>query len=215
MEVRPARREEHAAVGELLAGVYEAEGWGSGDYLDVLRDVAGRARTSEVLVALDGGRLAGSVTVALHGGPVAEQAGPGEAVVRMLVTDPAARGRGTGTALVQACLDAARAAGCTRVLLSTQAGMRAAHRIYERFGFVRTPESDWEPEPGLTLLTYALDLMPTWCDVCGEPGEHQACAARRDLEPPRYCSACRRRMVVQVTPTGWTARCVEHGTRSG
>jgi hypothetical protein len=31
------------------------------------------------------------------------------------------------------------------------------------------------------------------------------------LEPPRYCSGCRRRMVVQVTPTGWTAKCVEHG----
>jgi len=33
----------------------------------------------------------------------------------------------------------------------------------------------------------------------------------RELEPPRYCTHCRRRMVVQVTPVGWTARCVEHG----
>ena len=30
-----------------------------------------------------------------------------------------------------------------------------------------------------------------------------------------YCSRCRRRMVVQVLPTGWTARCSEHGTRTG
>jgi hypothetical protein len=32
------------------------------------------------------------------------------------------------------------------------------------------------------------------------------------LEPPRFCTVCGRRMVVQVTPAGWTARCVEHGT---
>ena len=32
-------------------------------------------------------------------------------------------------------------------------------------------------------------------------------ARRAALEPPRYCAQCRRRMVVQVTPLGWTARC--------
>jgi hypothetical protein len=36
----------------------------------------------------------------------------------------------------------------------------------------------------------------------------------RYLEPPRYCGFCRRRLVVQVTPRGWTARCVEHGVSS-
>lgn len=214
IELRPARPAEYAAVGALLARVYEDEGWGSGDYLDVLRDVAGRTGASDVLVALAGDRLVGSVTVATRGGRYAELASPGEAVVRMLVTDPQARGRGIGTALVQACLDAARRDGCTRVRLSSNAGMAAAHRIYRRLGFTRTPGDDWEPEPGLTLLTYALDL-PAYCDACGEPGTHPSCEARRALEPPRYCPRCRRRMVVQVTPTGWTARCVEHGTTAG
>jgi len=52
-----------------------------------------------------------------------------------------------------------------------------------------------------------------FCDRCGEPaaGGHERCAVARDLEPPRYCPACRRRLVVQVVPTGWTARCAEHG----
>ena len=56
-----------------------------------------------------------------------------------------------------------------------------------------------------------------YCDQCGQPradGEHVRCDAARELEPPRYCADCRRRMVVQVTPTGWTARGVEHGTTS-
>ncbi|MGW0657636.1 biotin synthase auxiliary protein BsaP [Streptodolium elevatio] len=57
-----------------------------------------------------------------------------------------------------------------------------------------------------------------YCDQCGEAAAaagHEGCARRRELEPPRYCGDCRRRMVVQVTPRGWTAKCVEHGTRTG
>jgi hypothetical protein len=56
-----------------------------------------------------------------------------------------------------------------------------------------------------------------WCDQCGgaASGDHRGCADRRHLEPPRYCAVCRRRMVVQVLPRGWSARCVQHGTRTG
>ncbi|MXP21168.1 hypothetical protein GIY30_07345 [Gordonia sp. HNM0687] len=37
-------------------------------------------------------------------------------------------------------------------------------------------------------------------------------AARLGLEPPRFCGQCGRRMVVQVRPDGWSARCSRHGT---
>jgi hypothetical protein len=48
-----------------------------------------------------------------------------------------------------------------RVLrLSTQRQMAAAGRLYLRLGFVRTPELDWTPEPGVDLVTYALELTP-------------------------------------------------------
>lgn len=33
-----------------------------------------------------------------------------------------------------------------------------------------------------------------------------------DLEPPRYCVHCKRRMKVQVTPGRWSATCSVHGT---
>jgi hypothetical protein len=36
-------------------------------------------------------------------------------------------------------------------------------------------------------------------------------AARLGLEPPRFCAECGRRMVVQVRPDGWWARCSRHG----
>lgn len=36
-------------------------------------------------------------------------------------------------------------------------------------------------------------------------------AARLGLEPPRFCAACGRRMMVQVRPDGWWAQCSRHG----
>jgi hypothetical protein len=60
-----------------------------------------------------------------------------------------------------------------------------------------------------------------YCGRCGRsaedhvPAERDACERALALEPPRYCGQCRRRMVVQITPTGWDARCSEHGVLTG
>ena len=159
MEIRPARPDEYEAIGELTARVYVEGGFVRPDspYLTTLRDAARRGREAELLVAEEDGALLGSVTFAPGGSPYAETASPGEAGFRMLVVDPAARGRGVGEALVRACLDRARATGAQLLRLSTQPDMQAAHRLYRRLGFVRTPDLDWEPMPGVTLVTYALE----------------------------------------------------------
>lgn len=213
LEVRHALPSEYAEVGDLVAGTYLHDGYVGEEYAATLRDVAGRAPTTTVLAALLDGCIVGSATLALSGSPYAEETPEGTAVIRMVATATAARGQGVGTALMQECLAQAHEAGCTVVHLSTQPTMAAAHRMYERLGFTRTPERDWEPVPGLTLLTYVLPLA--YCGQCGERGTHPECRRRAELDPPRYCTACRRRMVVQVHPTGWSARCVEHGTLSG
>ncbi|MGH3717023.1 MAG: hypothetical protein ACRDT4_26720 [Micromonosporaceae bacterium] len=59
-------------------------------------------------------------------------------------------------------------------------------------------------------------MDPRWCDRCGGAltEDHSGCTRARDLEPPRFCPYCRRRMKVQVLPVGWHATCVEHGSRS-
>jgi SAM-dependent methyltransferase len=59
--------------------------------------------------------------------------------------------------------------------------------------------------------------QPQWCDRCGgslHEGDHTVCRRARALEPPRFCSYCRRRMKVQVLPVGWRAQCVAHGELS-
>jgi len=48
---------------------------------------------------------------------------------------PAARGRGVGKALIQRCLDAARAAGYARVYLETTEELTQAIPLYEKLGF--------------------------------------------------------------------------------
>lgn len=56
-----------------------------------------------------------------------------------------------------------------------------------------------------------------YCVHCGQDAaaDHDDCLRTMEWEPPRYCPYCARRMVVQVTPAGWSARCVEHGVRQG
>ncbi|MEV7868062.1 GNAT family N-acetyltransferase [Streptomyces sp. NPDC088124] len=165
--IREAEPREYQRLGDLTAQAYLADGLleldAEDSYLLTLRDVARRAAASEVLVAVDAdGTLLGGVTFVPGSGPWADIAGPGESEFRMLAVDRSARGLGVGQALVDACVARARAReGCVRIVLSTQRSMRAAHRIYERMGFVRTPERDWEPYAGPTLITYALGLQPS------------------------------------------------------
>ncbi len=67
--------------------------------------------------------------------------GDGTGEVKSMRTDPAARGRGTGQAILDHIVGHARAAGLTGLLLETGTGTMfdAAHRLYARNGFVPCP----------------------------------------------------------------------------
>ncbi|MFB8773366.1 GNAT family N-acetyltransferase [Streptomyces broussonetiae] len=168
IRIRPIDPTEHTTLGEITANAYLHDGlldFGESDaYLHELRDVTKRAASAEVLVATAGDRVLGGVTFVPAPGPMSDIARPGEAEMRMLAVAKEARGRGAGEALVRACVDRARARatdGCTGIVLSTQRTMHSAHRVYERLGFTRTPDRDWNPLPELddiTLLTYKLTL---------------------------------------------------------
>lgn len=75
----------------------------------------------------------------LGGGGIAPLAG-GDADIcelRKMYFLPEARGLGAGSAMMQHCLQAARASGFVRCYLETLTGMDAAMRLYERSGFLR------------------------------------------------------------------------------
>ena len=157
--VRRARPGDLAAVGALTVAAYAPFTRGPDDpYVARLADAAARDRDAELWVAAHGDEVVGTVTTCPPGSPWREIAGDGEAEFRMLAVDPAAHGRGTGRRLVAHVVDRARRAGDRRVVLSTTPGMAAAHRLYERLGFVRVPARDWAPLPDVPLLAYVLDL---------------------------------------------------------
>lgn len=159
VRIRPAQPTDDAVLADITARAYLDGGHlpdDSDPYLDDLRDVAVRREQASVLVAEIDGTVVGSVTVAGPGSPLAEYGRPGEQEIRMLSVDPAAAGRGVGSALLQAALDHGRAAGADRIVLHTLDSMKAAHRLYERVGFVREPELDDEPVPGVLLRAYAM-----------------------------------------------------------
>lgn len=158
--VRPANPDEYPAIAELTVDAYRTDGQlDENRYAETLADVAGRAEVGEVLVAVDeSGTVVGSVTFVLAGTRYAEVSGPGEAEFRMLAVAPSAWGRGVGVELAKACVRRARDVGANAVVICTRDFATTAHSIYERLGFVRVPDRDWAPMPGVNLLVLRLSL---------------------------------------------------------
>lgn len=130
--------------------------------------MAALAESGRILVAEDpAGEIAGAVAyVAPHSGPRADFFAPEWPVVRMLVVDPAARGRGVGRRLTEACIDLARRDGAAAIALHTSPAMEVALALYLRMGFRlerRVPDRF-----GVPYAVYLKTLERTNQGGCGE-----------------------------------------------
>jgi ribosomal protein S18 acetylase RimI-like enzyme len=153
--VRDASPDELALIGDLRVAAYQADELLSetSQYTPMLRAL-GTDGNGEVLAAVDGGQIAGTVMLQFwpHAGNVVR--GPGEAEIRALAVSPAARGKGIGGALLTAVTDLAVRRGVRHLVLFTQPEMIVAQRMYTKIGFCRLPDRDWSPVPGLDLLAF-------------------------------------------------------------
>lgn len=158
--IRRALPQDLADAGRITVDAFVGGGYTrpDGDYVALLRDAERRSREADLLVAV-GARdqqVLGCVTFAVGGTEWADIATPEEGEIRMLATAAAARGRGVGESLVRASIARSRELGLAGMAFSTQPTMTTAHRVYERVGFVRSPERDWSPIPGMKLMVYTM-----------------------------------------------------------
>ncbi|MGC4175126.1 GNAT family N-acetyltransferase [Demequina sp.] len=134
-------------------------------YIPALRDAHARAEKAILLAMADGdrgeGSIVGTLTVVPPGSPFIERAGEGEYELRMLAVSPMERGRGIGAELTLAGVQLAKQSGARGIVLSTMESMHAAHRLYERLGFVRREDLDWvvqdNPDGSVTPVDHAPD----------------------------------------------------------
>ena len=121
--------------GEVYA---EQFGWDTSFEAMVAEVVADYAGSSDARargwVADDDGRRVGCILCV----PLPED--PRIAQLRTLLVTPDGRGLGAGTALVDACVSFARAAGYEAMTLFTAANLGSARRIYQAAGFELTDE---------------------------------------------------------------------------
>lgn len=162
MEIQEVGPSQYEAAGSVTAGAY-AEFAPPGDseweeYLQTIADVGGRAERTLVIAAVEEGRILGTATLEMEQtlGDDDVELPPDTASLRMLGVDPAARGRGVGRALVESCLERARAAGKRVMVLRTTERMEVAAALYRSLGFERDPERDLEGD--LRLVAYRLAL---------------------------------------------------------
>jgi DNA-binding MarR family transcriptional regulator/GNAT superfamily N-acetyltransferase len=155
--LRPPTSGDYGWVVERHGALYRAEyGWDEsfealvasivGDFAQAHEPERERAWIAELA-----GVRVGCVFCVRKSGDVAQ--------LRILLVEPAARGHGVGTRLVDACIEFARAAGYRELVLWTNDVLRAARRIYERAGF-RLVEEGRHHSFGHDLIeqTWSLEL---------------------------------------------------------
>jgi ribosomal protein S18 acetylase RimI-like enzyme len=143
----------------LLIEVFVGEGFSSSDdgRAALEGDVLAERGTAWIATSVDAARPIGTVFLVEPDNPFRQIAVAAELELHLLAVAPSHRRSGVADALVRVCVSAARERGAARLVLSTQPTMGAAHRLYEKHGFIRNPARDWA-RPGRSYWAYLLEL---------------------------------------------------------
>lgn len=153
-QIRTAHADEFEMISSLTRLAYE-------QYATIMAPVAWEGLRSAIdaalaskderierIVALREGQIVGSVMLFSPGLNLHKDANAGAEwpELRMLAVHPDERSQGLGQLLVEACIERVRAKGGEWLGLHTSESLKAAIRLYQRLGFERDPERDFQPE---------------------------------------------------------------------
>lgn len=167
VKVRKALNDEIEMVREQRLKAYEEHAQViPGGHWDVLRKAitsdADEQTGVELLVAELDGEIAGSIALF----PAKSDAYKGLSdmmdypEIRMLAVTPQSRRKGVAEVLIKECIHQAKSKGSQYVGLHTADFMKPAMRLYERMGFMRMPEFDFEPaDDGIIVKAYRLAIQ--------------------------------------------------------
>lgn len=163
MQVREAGMAEWPVIGELTTEVYGALAPSSPppSWTEYLTSIAVTLtepdQARRLVVDLDG-RIAASVLLCPpSSGPTGRLQNP-YPELRLLAVRSDYRRRGLAGRLVEACEQRARQDGYDAITLHTTSLMPTAKAMYERRGYLRAPELDFEPGPGFVVWGYRRPL---------------------------------------------------------
>ena len=129
------------------------------EYATSIRDTFSNDTASTRVIVIQDDAIIGSALLI----PPTELARSGRAAqpypeIRLVAVAPEARRRGIATALIDACIERAQAAGYHYIGLHSTDYMRDAIRIYERLGFIRALEHDFHSPTGVHVMGFRLNI---------------------------------------------------------
>ncbi|ARK29769.1 GNAT family N-acetyltransferase [Halalkalibacter krulwichiae] len=166
MKIRDAKANELDYIrNQRLAAYSEHAQVISDDHWQALKKaVSSKADTQdgvELIVAEIEGQIVGSVALfppkadAYEG--LVEEVDYSE--IRLLAVSPEARGKGVALALVTECIERTKIKGYSAIGLHTADFMESALKLYNRLGFKRLPQYDFEPaNDGVIVKAFRLAI---------------------------------------------------------
>jgi ribosomal protein S18 acetylase RimI-like enzyme len=155
-EIREAKPQEYTELGTLMVKVYSGlEGFPSSkeipDYYNSLKNVGDftqNPKTKLFVAVSESGKVEGGLVyfgdMRYYGAGGESTLGQRAGAFRLLAVNPETRGQGLGKKLIQVCFGQARQEGFEYLMIHSTKYMMTAWKLYERMGFEKFPEIDFE-----------------------------------------------------------------------
>lgn len=154
--IRDAKKDEFEEIGKLMAMVYSGlKGFPQPgefpEYYDLLLHIGRLTEKPKTSLLIASESKEGILGAVVYFGEMSRYGSKGLATqesnaagIRFLAVAPSARGMGIGKALTTACIQKARESGLAQVILHTTLTMMTAWKMYEKMGFRRAAELDFD-----------------------------------------------------------------------